>query len=271
MQECFGECMNMRCDFSTNDLQELYYYSVLFTDVEIEPCLELFHYTGIDSIDKIVRENYLDLRLTRADLFDDKNEGKHIIRVLKNAIRESHTSPQFQDILCGFVDDNSEICNEKEKCYVLCFSKNGNSEYLIGNYAYKRTKTGEVIGIQKIAIDDVELCEENIGIHVSVFDVLYSENRLKQYIVRLIDQAYKLRAQDDDNQIWLKRIIKGMLWSYSLVYKSEDFQNEEETRMVVRVENPNWTSPFFAKDTETPENYLHLKLPMTALYDRRFV
>lgn len=67
----------MKCDFSTSSLEELMYYSALFTLGDYTPVPQLYHYTRRENRDKICQERNLDFRFTQASRFADKEEARH--------------------------------------------------------------------------------------------------------------------------------------------------------------------------------------------------
>lgn len=267
----------MRCDFPTDDLQELLAYSVLFTDAEYKPALSLFHYTSASNLNSIIKSDYLDLRFTRADHFKDTDEGKHIIKWFKNACKEALINgiidEHYYGALINVADEYSNWCDVLQACYVFCLSKNDKSQYLIENYAKKNGGEGLIIGLQSVEIEGLPLDktlgknEETNGIEI--YDVIYDPSHLKSYMIRLIRKAYSLREQDNEKYDLTKKIFYNQLAIYGLVYKSPKYQMEEEMRIVVDGRNTILDKPPF--HVEEDGGRLHLTMSKCVLYCRKIL
>mgnify|MGYP001624275186 CR=1 FL=1 len=272
----------MRCDFQTNSLEELIYYSVLFTDGDYDRnALNLFHYTAAENEDKIIKGDCLKLRFTRADQFQDKNEGRHVISVLRELLKECKNYSQIDEDFylntLSIIQDSEDISNELRNLYVFCFSKNGNSDFLRRNYACKgNTTNGIMIGITALSLEDLsdgnaeteKKWYTRTAAPIFIKDVLYNQEDLKEYIKCLLLTVYELRNQDDDQHRSLRKIVRGLLYSYGLVYKNTEYRNEEETRIIVDTSEIDFCIDIFSKDRDesTNERYIYLNLPKNALY-----
>lgn len=171
------------------------------------------------------------------------------------------------------VDKYSNWCDVLRACYVFCLSKNEESQYLIENYAKKNGGQGLKIGLQAYEIEglplDKTLAKNGETNGIQIYDVIYDPDHLNNYMMRLIKKAYLLREQDNKNYDLTKKIFYNQLAIYGLVYKSPEYQMEEETRIVVDGRNTILDKPPF--HVEEDGGRLHLTMPKSALYCRKIL
>ena len=261
--------MVLRMDFMTvDDLQELLYYSIFFTDAEYSAVLSLFHYTSRANMCHIIKESHIDLRLTRADCFADVNEGQHIIKVFRNAVNAcvacQKIDQTFAKALLSVISDFFELRKELRDYYVFCFSKNDCNTYLEKHYACRDNKDGVVIGFQALAVESLGELEFQNHCPIELIDVLYDEQKLSSYLQGLFSRVYQLRVQDDEQFSLCKKIAVNQLAIYSLAYKSSKFQNEEETRLIVDFGHVDLQSCQIVPDSN--DKYIHVLLKPTSIY-----
>ncbi len=257
---------------STENLESLFWHIVFddgFGKNDPEFTTELYHYTDKKTLvnfilhekkkkrqkkdkkdDKLYKANRLDLRLTNLTKFSDKEEGLHILPVLKRSLEESYRDKEidhaFFDQMKREIDSYVQKNNDLSDWYVFCFSRNGDCEYLKKNYACRDKKTGAVLGIQTQELLDTargyksqegQETEENISIDnfptVLLCDVIYDPD--KANVRELIRKAYELYQGNQEDRKWLSKIVKAMIELYKLRYKSPEYSPEEETRLIVNV------------------------------------
>ena len=112
--------------FHTEDLQQLAFYIAFDPDMKYKPVPNLFHYTTNKILqNSILRKDCIDFLLTRADAFDDKQEGKYIVSCFKEVCCDCYNvgeiSSGFCDLLCTESKEFSETCERLRNQYVLCF------------------------------------------------------------------------------------------------------------------------------------------------------
>ncbi len=259
----------MRYNFdSVTKLNELKWYGLLFSDAEYSAAPTLYHYTAEDNLNRIVLPDGISLRLTRADCFLDKNEGKHIISTFQYACEKAkadgNITTEFYDLLIQSIDLYSPMYDQLKQQYVFCFSKNGASQYLTQHYACAKGKKGVVIGLQALAIENLTATDG-----IQIYDVLYDKDQLATYMQQLIKRMYELADQDDSENTVIKQIVVSQLAAYGLVFKDSSFQNEEESRLVIdcSIANKENSGIFPAQD----ERYLYCKIDGKELYNLRYV
>ena len=260
----------MKCDFPTSSLEELVYYSALFTLGDYTPVPQLYHYTLTENKDKICQERNLDFRFTQASRFSDKEETRHFSKFLCEQFKQlrdgRRIDGQFYKVLCRALDETDIITEELKKLYVLCFSKEGNHPYLKEHYACKNGKPGSIIGVQTYEFDNIEDVvrhRDEPTASFTLYDVLYDEKELAECIVNIVLRAYSLRDQDDADYRLTRRIVHGLVWSYGLAYKGPEFAEEKETRLVVYEDIFNYCGEAFKRDADGD---IHMLLPKSALY-----
>lgn len=257
---------------SAEDLELLFWHIVFDDDDDDfgksnpEFTTELYHYTDKETMvtcilhdkednddkkdDKLYKANRLDLRLTNLTKFSDKEEGRHILPVLKCSLEESYRAKEidqaFFDQMTREMDSYVQKNNDLSDWYVFCFSRNGDCEYLKRNYACRGKKAGAVLGIQTQELLDTargyksqegQETEENISIDtfptVLLCDVIYDLEMMKAKVRKIIRKAYELCKENQENRKWLSKIVKAMIELYKLRYKSPEYSPEEETRLIV--------------------------------------
>ena len=260
----------MRYDFSkVMDLKELIFCSVLFTDADYSgvPCL--FHYTNASNREYIIKDDYIDLRFTRADAFFDEKEGQHIINVYSDAVEQCLHNKQidfaFSEVLLSVIRDFASLCNTIRKKYVFCFSKAEMNQYLIENYACRNKRAGMIIGFHSYKIEELTDIIYKDRYPVELYDVVYDGRYLSAYIQTLICRMYQLKEQDDAQMTLIKRVAMNQLAMYSLVYKSPVYAEEKESRMIVDYSliDPNNSQVFL----DSNHNYIHVLVENSFLYN----
>lgn len=248
---------------SAENLESLFWHIVFDDDFgksNPEFTTELYHYTDKETMvtcilhdkkdDKFHKANRLDLRLTNLTKFSDKEEGCHILPVLKCSFKESYQAKEidhtFFDQMTCEIDSYVQKNNDLSDWYVFCFSRNGDCQYLKKNYACRDKKTGAVLGIQTQELMDTargykpqkgQETETNISIDnlptVLLYDVIYDPLIIKAKVRKFLCKAYELYKGNTADKKWLSRIVRTMVDLYKLHYKSSVFSSEEETRLIV--------------------------------------
>ena len=226
-----------------NDLKELRYYSLFLTGDFYHSCLTLFHYTQEENKQYIIKPGRIELRLTRADQFKDEYEGKHIVAVFEETVlslfNKGLIDQDYSDALLSAAKEFSPICEEFRHKYVLCFSKDGNCDYLKKNYACKGNKPGSIIGVFEYAIEskNAELYErfKNSSVlpQLLLRDVIYDPEPILNQFSSVICRAFQLKDQDESNYPIARKIALDWLSILCLEYKDKSFQKEKETRLIL--------------------------------------
>lgn len=265
----------MWTSFPTTNISEFSWHTVFNTGPEYGRELQYFHYTNLDNRELILKDDCIDLRLTRADCFADKQEMLHVIPIIEDVcvelLNRGQIDRKFYSTIKQSTTNVRHILEKFRKFYVFCLSANGDSSFLKENYACKGRKNGVIIGMHGVAFEDLQFYvdkeEEKSVDGIYMYDVIYDKEELHDGFYRIIKTLYKLRYQGAANGKAIKRTL-GALITYGLVYKPFAFDQEEETRLIVDL--PKLT---LAKDKyyQDDARYLHIKLPIEALYDEVIV
>lgn len=258
----------MQTEFPTTDIVQFSWYTVFNTGPECNGSLNYFHYTNSDNLAFILKEDCIDLRLSRADCFADKQEMLHIVPIFEDVLEEllqkGDIDIEFHRMIKSCISDAKLLIVDFRKFYVFCLSANGNSAYLKENYACRDGKDGVIIGIQGLALEDIQFTSEGNPVDgIDLYDVIYDSEELKNGFSRILKQLYNMRDRDTDLSLVTKRVINA-LCTYGLAYKPLPFVHEEETRMIVDISRLTLAKERFYQDDD---RYLHILLPTESLYN----
>ncbi len=250
--------------YKNNDIEELLWYAAIITEAKFDSCPSLFHYTSREVADKILAENKISLKFSKAKDFEDSKEGKHIEKILREICDELFCLEEkkllFYKAIFEAIESNEEVSDLKES-YVFCFSKEENNPYLKENYACRTGRNGTIVGIQTLALEDI--CYDHSSNLVFLYDVIYDRDKIKEPIKHAIKKAFELRRQDDIDFSTTKKIIHSIIRNYGLVYKGMEFSEEKESRMVIYADHIDENDVL-----KKHGNDLFLTLPENALYCR---
>lgn len=263
----------------TLDEFRLWMMLLLQSDVRDNTFLNLFHYTDFDAKYKIIQSDSIDFRFSLVSNFLDKNEGVHILEPFYHALgilyNQEEISKEFYQALkrIGICD----VCRNAENKWIICFSENGNSQYMKERYA---PRDGCVIGIGANYLTQMCSNIHNSEYSLEIYKVEYSQKRITDKIIQLlrfIHSSYDyeittMTASKDELISKLKQIVISFLVHYSYIYKSSEYQNEQEVRMIFTATDKflEWASEenkerlYYKESDDT--NSLHLSLCREALY-----
>ena len=220
----------------------------LFVELALEPgefinYSNLFHYTNSKAKEKILYGDYIDFCLSRTEDFLDKNEGIQILEPFYLAcgtLYENETIDEEFYLILRSINANT-IRNYNSGAWILCLTPNGNSQYMKLRYAAK----GCIIGIPELPLDD--LCIKfpaDFG-RINLCKVEYSFEKMYTKFKRDLEKIYdRYRKCLNDNVSGSKAetisVLKKLMIQYiSMIcysYKSSDYKNEEEIRLICYIE-----------------------------------
>ena len=105
--------------------------------------VSLYHYTGVEGYNGIIKNNSLTFRFTQSDCFDDNTEGLQILKYYKKACKrlliKKRISREFYEVIKNlkpskikvFKKDSNHIECSTFKCYISCFTDKGNSKKML--------------------------------------------------------------------------------------------------------------------------------------------
>lgn len=237
----------------------------------------LFHYTSNSSKEKIISNDHIDFCLTKAEDFLDKNEGTQILEPFYHACgilyEEGKIDEEFFGILRNIRTDT--IRTHSSGAWILCLTPNGNSKYMKSRYA---ARDGWIIGISTLPLED--LCNDSSQCfdRVELCMVEYSFDKMRDKFIhdlikiynRYLDCLNNNRYNSKEETIsTLKKLMIQYISMNCYSYKSSDYKNEEEIRLICypTTEFSSWKSEdgsvelFVTLDKSIPK--LHLLLENT--------
>lgn len=204
------------------------------------PYLKLFHYTSNESKEKIIKDDYIDFRLTRAEDFLDKNEGTQILEPFHHACGILYENDEIDGDFYGVLHDiNADMIRKYNSgAWILCLTPNGNSKYMKSRYA---PKDGWIIGLNIVPLED--LCN-NFNQQYGEFDlctVEYSLAKMRDKFLHNLRKIYSyyqkyLKHDEYNSKDKTKSTLREFMIQYISMncycYKSSDYKKEEEIRLI---------------------------------------
>ena len=216
----------------------------------------LYHYTSQGAITNILRDDYITLRCTFFECFNDISEGK-VIKEVQDEVCRCLIFNESDDVKREFlrklkrtgleslafdIRENTEL-NQKTysiiqkgpQSYICCFSNDPDSLPMWNYYSKDGHYEGYNIGLE---IDDInEAMLENKLIKNSVIrDVIYDKKEQKKLVHKLIKNQFghacSLEGQDVPEEYKIELI------NLSYIFKSSVFEHEKETRLICEVREP---------------------------------
>jgi len=229
-----------------------------FSDANV--CNTLFHYTYDANKVKIVGQNEVVLKLSRVDKFLDKNEGYQILEPYYHACGDLYESGSidkgFYLILRGI--NEKDLQSYFSNVWVVCFSKNGNSNFIKRRYA---AGDGWILGISFDRLHTVDtgiFCAECNSVRednnefdgdFSLCEVRYSFDEMFEFIKKSLYVYYKIyeskQIYDDKTKEEIVVDITNWLKEFCLYYKNPLYEREEEIRLVCKLKSEfsSWEDP----------------------------
>ena len=228
----------------------------------------LYHYrSGSTVTNHIFTENNIQLRLTRADCFEDKLEGivvdVYYDLALEELILERKISKTQYAVLSEvrlpteelFVRNREDGVHlgtmERYEAYVICFSSIKNDPYMFKSYG------SFCLAIMKSELQWLESQAYGNGIRVKTTSVYYGKKAvdfLKKKILEIVSNEFLFNNA--------KMIMSDNLHEFQYRAKCFQYHKENEIRMIVYIpENGNISSKYFEKYSENEKYYLRLCLP----------
>lgn len=210
---------------------------------------DVFHYTSPTGFQSILFANKYDLTLwaSRYDCLNDISEGtvaeemlqetakdlfvrKEISKELYelfSSIKPARTIPLYRDI-------NGDLKVTRVECdrYICSFSKNSDSLAMWNYYSKGAKYEGFNIGFYSKGIKD-SLERSFVGIEVAthIYPVVYDKSVQKKLIERMLLKLKDFYSEENIPRI--RAIVSTRLLDWSLVFKKDYFQHEEEVRIII--------------------------------------
>ena len=215
---------------------------------------QLFHYTYDEKKKKIVVGDNIVLKLSRVDDFLDKNEGYQILEPYYHACGHLYeTGVINKDFYLTLINVKDKDLKAKfTKAWIICFSKNGNSEFLKRRYAagdgwvlgisFDRLYTAETGLFKCVEHSDREHTNFNSSepnCDISLCEVKYSFDEMFRFITESLTKYYQIyksmQKYDDKTKEEIVVDIVNWLEDFCLRYKSPIYEPEEEIRLICKL------------------------------------
>lgn len=218
-----------------------------FSDANL--CNTLFHYTHNSKKEKIVGKNKVVFKLSRVDKFLDKNEGYQILEPYYHACGHLYEIGAIdKDFYLTLISiKEQDLQRRLSNVWVICFSKNGCSEFMKRRYA---AGDGWILGISFHRMHTIDTgifsAEYNSNSDYnneffgdfSLLEVRYSFEEMFEFIKERINEYYKIyKSKQTYNDKTKERIvldITNWLEEFCLLYKNPLYKQEEEIRLICK-------------------------------------
>lgn len=199
----------------------------------------VYHYTGIGNIPKIFCKDTFCLRFTRCNDFEDKTEGVIIEEFYKIAVSQLYNEKiinydEANRLLKIRIPDpftmsvHGKVITEP---YVMCFSKEKNSEYMYENYIKQEDKKGCCIGFYSHSFRHVN--HSLSGYRLDSSSIIYGDEAIEYIYVFLrafIDLTGGIGTKDYNT---FEGLISQTLSKLKFFCKDSKYKNENEYRIIL--------------------------------------
>lgn len=212
----------------------------------------IYHYTSPNGIESILFKDKgkVTLWASRYDCLNDISEGTIALQIYKEVcedLRNSKeiTKEQYDKItnleaikkeFITYESSNKKInmteCVECEK-YICSFSKNHDSLAMWNYYSKGSKYEGYNIGFHSIEINEAFNYFYGSGIRGEIYPVIYKKIEQQQLIKKFLLKILEYYSAENEKNI--KITISSQLAYWSLIFKSEYFQHEEEVRVIISI------------------------------------
>lgn len=212
---------------------------------------EIFHYTspgGFESILFSDKDN-ITLWASRYDCLNDASEGTIAQKIYEEVCEELRSNNQITEIMYNVIatvvpartvlfmhdeGDKVKMTREEYDRFVCSFSKNKDALAMWNYYSKGSKYEGYNVGISALEVkDSLAKSFDNKKVSVHICPVIYEKEEQKRIIRKLLLKLQGLYKKEHENSI--RYVVSNKLLEWSLTFKSEYFQHEEEVRIIVDV------------------------------------
>ena len=244
---------------------------------------DLYHYRSGSSVSKMFNKDDLILRLTAADQFEDKLEGKavevYFDITLEKLVRDGKiTSEQFKDLSTIDTPDKALIIHktddgmnwakwEEFETYVICFSTEKDDPFMYEKYVHNKSTGGfciELSGIEIRSLSHLGMDNESI---IKLIPVMYGEDTVRYLESQIMRVAGNPFLYKNRNQV-----IGEILHQIQFSAKRSRYSKENEIRLLMYLakgdcsDHPNL---FRDKDEEGKivSKYINFRIPKEMVFN----
>lgn len=234
---------------------------------------ELYHYRSGNSIKSIINEDAVRLRLSQAESFADKTEGKIVNKYYSIALKDLYESKrinmiQYKELLgyklpdtMPFISEETEttylVDEETFDVFIICFCTKKDDPYMYREYVKTKETGGFCLELSDVDVSSLTELSMNNNAHIKLATVLYGEaaiDAIKKEVDSIIqnEQLYSER----------KILISELLHRMQYITKDSCYSKENEVRMLVYVaKNDNNEHADFEIKKDGKNKYLYFRLP----------
>ena len=244
---------------------------------------QLYHYRSGLSLTNIFNKSNVVLRLTSAERFDDKLEGKAVEVyydiALENMLESGKLSQKQFDELTQLEMPNKllffyknelgmDMANQEEfDAYVICFSTVQDDPYMYEKYVHNKSAGGfcmALLGGEIASLSRLGVKNEAI---IKLIPVMYGSSAI-QYIEEKVQKVI-------ENSFWYQNretVLGSILQHVQFAVKRSRYSKENEIRLVVYLRKDDTKEhPNIIRDTdengEVKKEYISFRIPKYMVFD----
>ena len=212
---------------------------------------DIFHYTSPQGLQSILFQNsdHLTLWASRYDCLNDASEGTIAKEILKEVCDDLFKDKKIDEYLYDLFsninlprtallhyNEGESLKITRTECdrYVCSFSKNKDSLSMWNYYSKGNKYEGFNIGFYAPNLKAyLESFFRSIEAVPRIFPVIYNKSEQKKLIEKLLLKLKELYRKEREPQI--RYIIANRLLDWSLIFKKDCFQHEDEVRIIIDI------------------------------------
>lgn len=266
----------------TNDINDWEIYQeiekILLLEYNAWITDDVYHYTDIKNVPKILQNDTIQFRMTNFEDFEDKTEGK-VVEVyydlaLEKLEKEKIISEKERFSLSN-IDLTKEIIFRKVqtdeitvnlcefadcKYYITCFSTKQDDDYMYKNYV--RSEKGACIGFLGANLFFPNSYFNNSGAFVKGFKMLYGQEATQMIYEKLKNlfthQSFKDFKTSELIISGIQQMLKTLKWRLKL----GKYRKENEIRLVLAVPEKAYSNceQVFIEKRENEKRYINFNV-----------
>lgn len=244
---------------------------------------DLYHYRSGSSVSKMFNKDNFILRLTAADQFEDKLEGKAVevyydITLEKLARDGKITAEQVKDLSTIDIPDKTLIIHktdegmnwakwEEFETYVICFSTEKDDPFMYERYVHNKSTGGFCIELSGIEIRSLSQLSMDNESHIKLIPVMYGEKTvryLESQIMRVAGNSFLYKNRNE--------VIGEILHQIQFSAKRSRYSKENEIRLLIYLAKGDYSDhPNLNRDRDEKEKiiskYINFKIPKEMVFN----
>lgn len=244
---------------------------------------ELYHYRSGSSLTSILYKENVVLRLTSAERFEDKLEGRAVEVyydiALENMLNTGElTQKQFDELTqvempnkLLFIRKNEKGINEAKReefdAYVICFSTVQDDPFMYDNYVHNKSTGGFCIALSGGEIKSLAQLGMKNEAFIRLIPVMYGWRAIQyieEQVLKVIQNPFLYKNR--------KSVLGSVLQHVQFSAKRSRYSKENETRLVVYLaKNDAKEHPNLFRDTndngEVQKDYILFRIPKYMVFD----